>query len=74
MRIDCGAVIASLPLKAYLLTTALPILLRDLMRLSPHFVLPLALLVLGLIAAPFYGRVMENMLWMGETLRALCGF
>lgn len=44
------------------------------MRLSPHFVLPLALLVLGLIAAPFYGRVMENMLWMGETLRALCGF
>ena len=41
---------------------------------SPEVLLPAGLLALGLVAAPLYGNVMENMLWMGETLRALCGF
>ena len=41
---------------------------------SPEVLLPAGLLALGLLAAPLYGNVMENMLWMGETLRALCGF
>ena len=41
---------------------------------TPEVLLPLGLAALGLMAAPFYGNVMENVLWMGETLRALCGF
>ena len=35
---------------------------------------PLVLVGLALLAAPFYSRVMENLLWMGQTVRALCGF
>lgn len=41
---------------------------------SSQILLPLGLLVLGLVAAPFYGRVMENLLWMGVSFKALCGF
>jgi len=44
------------------------------MRLSPYLLLPLGLGLAGLLAAPFYGSVMENLLWMGETLKTLCGF
>ncbi len=48
---------------------------RFLRRLrSPEVLLPAGLLALGLLAAPLYGNVMEDVLWMGETLRALCGF
>jgi|GEM_PF-6869795 len=38
------------------------------------WVLPLVLAGLVLAAAPLYGRVMESLLWMGQTVRALCGF
>jgi lipopolysaccharide export LptBFGC system permease protein LptF len=43
-------------------------------RLSVHWILPLTLVVLALLAAPFYTRVMENAMWMGQSMRALCGF
>ena len=42
--------------------------------LSAPWLLPLGLAGLALLAAPFYGGVMENLLWMGQTVRALCGF
>jgi len=42
--------------------------------LSAQWLLPLGLAGLALLAAPFYGKVMENVLWMGQTVRALCGF
>lgn len=42
--------------------------------LSAEWLLPLGLAGLVLLAAPFYGRVMESLLWMGQTVRALCGF
>ena len=43
-------------------------------RLTAQWVLPLALAGLALLAAPFYMRVMESVMWMGESVRALCGF
>jgi hypothetical protein len=43
-------------------------------RPSPYVVLPLAIAALGLLAAPLYGNVMEGVLWMGQSVRALCGF
>ena len=43
-------------------------------RFPAHWLLPVALGGLVLLAAPFYGRVMERLLWMGQTVRALCGF
>tara|TARA_R110002096_G_scaffold111888_3_gene244104 strand:+ start:1027 stop:1143 length:117 start_codon:yes stop_codon:yes gene_type:complete len=36
--------------------------------------LPLGRAILGLLATPLYGNVVEGMLWMGETVRAMCGF
>lgn len=51
-----------------------PSLPKRRLRPSAAWVLPLALAGLVLLAAPFYGRVMENVLWMGQTVRALCGF
>lgn len=41
---------------------------------SPEVALPVGLAVMGLLAAPFYGQVMEKLLWMGESLKSLCGF
>ena len=41
---------------------------------SPEVVLPVCFAVVGLLAAPFYGQVMEKLLWMGESLKSLCGF
>lgn len=41
---------------------------------SPEVVLPVGFAVVGLLAAPFYGQVMEKLLWMGESLKSLCGF
>lgn len=53
-----------------------PSLLRRAVRSlsSAQVLLPLSLLLLALLAMPYYGRVMENLLWMGESLKALCGF
>jgi hypothetical protein len=44
------------------------------MRPSPYVILPVGLMVLGLLAAPLYGNVMESMMWAGETFKAMCGF
>jgi hypothetical protein len=44
------------------------------LRPSPYVVLPLGIAALGLLAAPLYGNVMENLMWMGGSLRAMCGF
>ena len=44
------------------------------LRPSPYVVLPLGIAALGLLAAPLYGNVMGNLMWMGETVRAMCGF
>jgi hypothetical protein len=44
------------------------------LRPSPYVILPLAIAVLGLLAAPLYGNVMAGVLWMGQAVRALCGF
>jgi hypothetical protein len=48
--------------------------MRGLVRFSPYLILPLGIALAGLAAAPFYGNVMEGLLWMGETLKAMCGF
>ena len=44
------------------------------MRVSPYILLPVGLMALGLFAAPFYGDVMGNILWMGGALKSMCGF
>jgi hypothetical protein len=44
------------------------------LRPSPYVLLPLGIAALGLLAAPLYGNVMEGVMWMGQTVRALCGF
>ncbi len=44
------------------------------MRISPYVVLPVGLMALALIAAPFYGDVMGEVLWMGSALKSICGF
>lgn len=44
------------------------------MRIQPFVILPVGLMALGLFAAPFYGDVMGNILWMGKALRSICGF
>ena len=43
------------------------------LRPSPYVALPLGIAALGLLAAPLYGNVMANLMWMGQTVRAMCG-
>ena len=61
-----------IPLTA--LVISLVALSIDAMRIQPFVILPVGLMALGLFAAPFYGDVTGNILWMGKALRSICGF